>query len=310
MICQCNGQIANTGLPSGLAEFGVIYGLYMVPLIANDGTRNGLDISTPATLGTQLLAMVNNVDPSKRAYPLMGLNEVNPETATPEYQTFSNGTRKKLRDGIAKLSYQIVDVNEVYFGKIKDNCTEFGLFLVDSCGNVKGEVEGTKFYPRPVNAGSYSAMFMPRKDANVSFVQVEVDYDIISGDENQTLITADEFGANVPSKLKGLIDVNLEVTPVNATTLTVEAYSDFGTATQKLPVRGLLAANFSVYNVTTNANVTLTSVTESTTTPGTYTVVLASAPTTGNEGTVDVFKASTGILMNGLEGRVANVTFL
>lgn len=309
MICQCNGQIANTGLPTGLAEFGVIYGLYMVPLIANDGTRNGLDISTPTTLGTQLLAMVNNVDPSKRAYPLMGLNEVNPETATPEYQTFSNGTRKKLRDGIAKLSYQIVDVNEVYFGKIKDNCTEFGLYLVDTCGNVKGEVEGTKFYPRPVNAGSYSAMFMPRKDANVAYVQVEFDYDIISGDENQTLITYDEFGANVPSKLKGLIDVNFDVTVTDDTNLVVKAYSDFGTATQKLPVRGLLMANFTVRNTTGNTNVTLTSVTESTTTPGTYAVVLASAQTTADDGTIDIFKASTGILMNGLEGRAKEFVF-
>jgi hypothetical protein len=96
--------------------------------------------------------------------------------------------------------------------------------------------------------------------------------------------------------------VNFEVTVTDATNLVVVATSDFGGITKRTPIRGLIASNFTVRNTTDNSTVTLTSVTESTTNPGTYAVVLSASQTTGDDGTITAFKASTGIAMNGFEG--------
>lgn len=309
MICTCNGAIANTGFLANAQKFGTPYGLFMVPLVANDGTRNKLDVSTPSTLGTQLLAMINNVDPSKRVYPLMGLENFVIEQATSEKVTGNNGSRFVTRAGITTLKAELWNTSQEYYAKVKDNCVEFGTYLVDTCGNIQGELIGDDFFPREVNHSSLDTIFQYASSADVNKIMIEFDFDVTATNDLQAFITADEFGANIPLKLKGLLNVNFEVTVTDETNLVVVATSDFGGITKRTPIRGLIGSNFSIRNTTTNASVTIDTVTERPTTPGTYDIVLDSAQTTGNTGTITAFKASTGIAMNGFEGVPQTLTF-
>ena len=43
--CNCDSGLSNSGQPNCVPIFSVTSGLIMVPLKANDGTLNGLDLS-------------------------------------------------------------------------------------------------------------------------------------------------------------------------------------------------------------------------------------------------------------------------
>jgi len=306
MICTCNGAIANTGYLANAQKFGTPYGLLMVPLVANDGTRNSFDVSDPESLASQLLVMINNVDPSKRAYPLMGLENFVVEQATSEKVTGSNGSRFVTRAGITTLKAELWNTSQEFFTKVKDNCVEFGTFLVDTCGNIQGELIGDEFFPREVNHNSLDIVFQYASSSDVNKIMLEFDFDVRATNETQAFITADEFGVNNPCDSIGFLNVNFYITVVDSTNLTVVAVSDFGGITEKKPIRALIGSNFSISNTATEQSVTIVTVTE--TAPGTYAIVL-DAQTPGDVGILGAFKASTNISVASYEGAPLSFIF-
>jgi hypothetical protein len=304
--CSCNGYLGNTGYPN-VKPFGVTSGIYMVPLLADDGTRNGIDL-TAADLGVELLALVNNVDPSKRAYPFLNLKNVTHTEAEANYETADNGERFKTRDGIKTVSYEVWDVTEQYFNKTAGACVEFGLFLVDNCGNLKGEKSGDTLYPRPVNRASFNSMYIDAVADAGAKVRFEMDYNLVTSDGDQWMIPAAEFGAIKALELKGLIDVRFTlVDVVSATEFVVDAAFDYGSAVNPLAWKGAVNANFNLYNVTDAAGITITTVAESATVSGRYTFTVPSVTAT-DVVRLGAFKAATTNLMNGYEG--IDLTFI
>jgi hypothetical protein len=303
--CNCSGKIGNTGFPN-VKPFGVVAGLYWVPILADDGTRNGLDL-TSVTLGADLLGKVNHVDPSKRWYPFLNLRNVTQVEADPSFETMTNGERFLLRKGIKTVTYQVRDVTEQYYNKVADACVDFGLVRVDVCGNVSGILDGDNLYPRPVNKGSFFSKYMDATDDSAPYVYIEMDYDLVTSDGDQWMIPASDFGAIKPLELKGMIDVVFDIVDVvSATEFIVDATFDYGYANERLPWKGAVLANFSLYNVTDSAAITPSAVTESTTIRGRYTFTVPSVTAT-DVVTIEAFKAATGNLMNGYEG--ASVEF-
>lgn len=299
--CDCKGKLGNTGYPN-LKPFGVTRGLYMVPLVADDGIRNGLDLAS-TTLGADLLARVNNPDPSKRFYPYQNLNNVLFTEADAEYQTADNGERFKLRDGIKTVTFESWGVTEQFFDKTSGACVEMGLVLVDVCQNVKGEKEGDMLYPRAVNQNSFDAKFMEATNTQQPMVMFQMDYDLISNDGDQWMIPASEFGTIKPLKLKGMIDVVFTlVDVVDATNFVVDAQFEYGSAVDAESWKGGLLADFTLYDVTADAAVALSTVVESATVPGRYTVTTSTAITLNNFTTVDAFRAAATNSVNGFEG--------
>jgi hypothetical protein len=298
--CSCNGKLGNTGFPQ-VKPFGVTAGLYMVPILADDGTRNGLDL-TSTTLGADLLAMINNVDPSKRAYPFLNLRNVTHTEAEATYETADNGERFKLRDGVKTIMFDVWDVTEQYFDKTAGACVNFGLFLVDVCGNVKGQKEGDNLYPRPVNRASFNSMYIDATADAGSKVRFEMDYNLVTSDGAQWMLSASDFGVVNPLEVLGMIDVRFElVDVVSDTQFVVDAAFDYGYANAPLAWRGAVAANFNLFNVTDSASITITTVAESATVPGRYTFTVPSV-TAADIVRLGAFKAATGNLMNGYEG--------
>ena len=72
--------------------------------------------------------------------------------------------------------------------------------------------------------------------------------------------------------MRGILDVNAVYSSISTTGFVMATTSDYGDVKTPLVVKGLLLADFSLYNNTAAASVVITSVTESP--DGTYTFVI------------------------------------
>lgn len=300
--CSCSGKMNNVGYPD-VKPFGVVKGKILVPLKDDAGNRNGLDL-TSATLPADILGKVNEVDPSKRFYVFNNIQNASAPEADPVYQTSDLNERFKTAEGITNVLWEQWGVTEQFFKKVSDMCESFGEYEIDVCGNLKGQKEGTVLYPRPVNNKSYNAKFQGSTATSTSMVMFNYDYEYTTNDGDQWQIPASEFGANNPLELKSLIDVNLGITVVSATELTVTASFDYGSAVTQKPWVGAVLADFTANNVTAGAAITIMSVTAAAT-DGTYDFVIP-AQTASDACTLKAFKAATGVIMNGYESQLTN----
>lgn len=307
--CNCNGRIGNTGYP-GVKPFGVTAGLCMMPILASDGTRNGIDL-TSANLGQALLDGINNLDPSKRIYPFNNLRNVTFDEADPNFETADNGERFKTRNGIKTVTFEAWGVNEQFFAKASDNCVNFGVFLVDVCGNLKGQLEEALelLAPRPVNQYSFFAKYMDATADTGAKVMFSMDYSLLTSDGGQWMIPDSLLAPYSALELQGLIDVTFDITVNSATEIEFQANYEYGNAVNRLPWRGALLADFALYNQTTQTAVTPSAVVESIVTPGLYTLTLP-AQTTGNVVALSAFRAASGNLINGFEGEATTFVAL
>lgn len=305
--CNCKGRIGNTGYP-GVKPFGVTAGLWMMPILANDGTRNSIDL-TSNDIAQEIIDAINNPDPSKRLYPFNNLRNVTFDEADPNFETADNGERFKTRNGIKTISFEAWGVNEQFYKKASDNCVNFGVVLVDVCGNVKGQKEGTKLYPRPVNQYSFFAKYMDATSDTGAKVMFSMDYSLITSDGDQWMIPASLIAPYSALDLLGMIDVTFDITVNSATEIEFQANYEYGNAVEQLPWRGALLADFALYNQTTQTAVTPSAVVESSVTPGLYTLTLP-AQTTGNVVALSAFRAANGNLINGFEGEATTFVAL
>lgn len=303
--CSCNGLIANSAYPNGVKPFGVTTAKILVPLIANDGTRNGIDLE--GDLNEQIFDLIYNPDPSKRGYIFGHLRNVTSEQADATFETADNGERFKLRDGIRTIKYQAWGVNEQYYAKAKDVCTSFGVYDVDVCGNIRGVKNSTDefLYPRNVNQYSYNVMFHDATNDASPKVTFEYDYDFVTNDANSWMLTQDELGLN-PNEINGILDVNLTIAPVDDTTLTVSATFQYGTALTLLPFKGLTLSDLEAFNVTDDSSITVGAVSQ-TGTDGVYTVTIP-AQATNDQAWLKVFRNVTETGVYGFES--AKKTFV
>ena len=302
--CTCLGHPGNSGKPA-VKAFGVTAGLYRVPLRAADGTRNGLDLTSP-TLGQDLLDRINHVDPTKRWYPYQEVKSVTFDEGDPIQQTLENGENFNTQVGIKKVTYAAFGVTEQYFNKTSTMCVEEGLVLLDKCGNIKGQLEGTDLFPRPVNHLSFFAKFMNATDTIKSHILYTVDYSILTNDGDQWMVGFANFNDVVglnPAKLLGMIDVRFAIVSVDSSTqVTIDSTFDFGDAVTPKPWVGALAADFFLINKTTPAAPVVPSLADPIAGfPGRYQLTFT-AQTPADLVDVDAFRAATGNGLNGFEG--------
>lgn len=295
--CLCTGTMSNTGYPD-VKPFGLVKGKAFMPLVADDGTRNSIDPFS-STLEADILAAVNNPDPSKRLYIFNNIQNASAPEADPTFATTDLNERFKTAQGITNVLWEQWGVTEQFYNKVASQCVSFGEYEIDVCGNLKGQLEGVLLYPRPVNKGSYNAKFQGTTATTPSMVMFNYDYEYATSDGDQWYISYTEFGANNPLELKGMIDVNLDITVDSATQLTVVASMDYGFAGAPKAWTGALLADFTAANLTTPASITISSVTE-TATAGTYTVVIP-AQTTSDACTLKAFRSASGTIVNGYE---------
>lgn len=288
-ICEVGG-LGNLGHPNCVPKFGVISSLIFVPLKGNDGALNRINLLTPVT-STTFIELTQHVDPSKRWYPTPTFENVNMETAESLKEESASGRVSKLRTGKVSFTGEFWDEDSTpqMQGKLeKYPCQDFGFYIVDDLGNLIGSVDGTFLLPIPAESSSLDVLFNFKKDDTTQKLMVM--FDVKRNFRTSTLrMVSSSEGLVDFGTLEGLIDANIALSSITTTGFVATITTDYGTALTPSKVKGQFAPNFSLYNDTDSASITITTVTE--TTDGVYTFVMP-AQTVADDFTVSLLPSS------------------
>lgn len=270
--CNCNVGLSNTGRPGCVPLQSVTSKLIMVPLAANDGTLNGIDLAAALPTWSDL---INEADASKRWFPIPEFENVELPKADSQFEEANSGRMAFLRQGKRSFAGELWsdDSTPTLLGKLSaGRCVQFGVYIVDVNGNLIGSKSNGFLYPIPVDEQSWDPKFMFATDSTVQKIMLGFDFYRLFDESTMYMITASEAGINF-NDLTGLIDVNLTVdSQVTTVSVTVLAAFDYGTALNPIIFQGATnSADWSIYNVTTSTLIGVPSgVTEAP--AGTYTV--------------------------------------
>ena len=282
--CNCNLGLSNTGKPGCLPIQSVTSGLIMVPLQANDGTLNFIDLTSALPTWADL---INEADASKRWFPLQGFENVELPKADTVFEEANSGRMAYIRQGKRSFSGELWNETPTFYGKLSNNrCVAFGVYIVDVNGNLIGSKVGDGLYPIPVDNQSFNPTYMFATDTTTSKVMVAFDFERLFDEGTMYMITPTEAGQNF-NDLNGLLDVNFTHNDVTANDLSSELLLDYGTALNPIQFTGALAADF---EMTINGVVTpLGGVTESS--PSVYVFDFTGSVTTGDAVVISIVKA-------------------
>jgi hypothetical protein len=265
MAVGCICGVPNTGLDPCPVDSAPIKGLIFVKMIADDGTKNSIDVETVFDQDA-LDDLVNQSDSSKRFFPVMS-GDLFAVTYTDP--TATNGQfgalYYALKTSGKSLLFTVADASELNAESWQSGfgCGQWGVYAVDSLGQVYGYIstDGTELYPARIATGSFIATFKQADfDTNLpNRVELKFAFDTIANKginaRIMTGITADVLGAT------GLQNVDFEYSDVSATGFTLKAYRQSATAS-KVPQTGLLQTNFTIKNKVTDVTVASTAFAE------------------------------------------------
>jgi len=285
--CNCASGLSNTGRPNCVSLQSVTSKLIMVPLFGADGTANFIDLTSPLPVWADL---INAEDATKRWFPLPNFENVELPKADSQFEEANSGRMVFLRQGKRSFAGELwaEDSTPTLLGKLQNNrCVDFGVYIVDVNGNLVGSKVGDRLYPIAVDNPSFNPTFTFATDSTTQKIMLGFDFDRLFDESTMYMITPTEAGVNF-NDLSGLIDVNLTDLTVVATSVTFDAILDYGTALNPIKFSGAISADFSLYNNTTSASVSVTAV-ENLPLEGNYTLTYT-AQTAGDSLTLSIDK--------------------
>ena len=271
--CNCNAGLSNTGRPNCVPIQSVTSKLILVPLKGNDGTLNGIDLSS-IPIWTDL---VNEQDASKRWFPLPSFENVELAKADSQFEEANSGRMAFLRQGKRSFAGELwaEDSNPTLLSKLQTNrCVDFGVYIVDVTGQLVGSKVKDTLFPIPVDNPSFDPKFMFATDSTVQKIMVSFDFDRLFDEGTMYLITPEEAGINF-NDLNGLVDVNFTLAGQSAGDITFELALDYGTAYSPIKFKGGQLSDFQLYNNSTLTIETITAVVENLPTEANYTLTYA-----------------------------------
>ena len=263
-FCSCATNAANTGAPSSQKVIAVGSKLIAVNLTADDGTLNSI-ASTDTIDQTFLDGKLNNIDKTKRWYPIGEFVNVDENREDPNYEEFTDGQRAITRLGRKTWSGKLLSHYGRYLAKLETFfCQRFGIYSVDNCGNLVGEIsaDGTSLYPLPVNEKTWAAILASETFDAAGGINLSFDFKQALKDKNLRGIEASEMSVDL-LKAEGLRDVTTVLSSITTTGFTATLTLPFDEFLAAAPAAtGWVLADFDLYNVTDSASITITSVTE------------------------------------------------
>ncbi len=281
-FCACTSGFGNTGRKKDLIKQS--RGLFIVPLVANDGTRNGIAVGDTVD-EAYVTAKINQADSSKRWYPIQDLKNVEDVRAESVFETFNDGTRAKTRQGNRTFTGSAIQQGSIFKGKLDTfGCSLIGIYYVDDCHDLVGAISDDEqtLYPVPIADGSLDIVLQKATDSATGRVQIGFDISALQNDSSLRVLKGLDF-----SQFSGLLDVNAAISNISTTGFTATMTLDYGSFQEPEKVRGLVAGDFDLYNETASAVVTISTVTE--TAPGVYAFTFASQ-TSGDDLTLSLDK--------------------
>lgn len=275
VLCNCNVGLGNTGLPNCFPIADVAKRLILVPLFAYDGTRNEY-LATTTFNEAYFQARVNDTDVSKRWFPTPDVENIEDVRADAIIETFNSGKKVFIQQGDRNFKGVLPQGTPEYLDKLDDaGCVRFGILVIDKSGNLIGNGGSHAGYIRPIEVekGTWYVRYVKAQDKETSKIQIDFQWAMIEDDANLRMLSAGSMNGYDIFDLQGLIDVYPQTPTGNTpTTFTIKMLTSFGDIADPEVVKGLVKADFSLYDNTGSASVTITSVTEAT--DGSYSFVI------------------------------------
>lgn len=278
LTCACTTAPGNTGTPNCEVLFKTQAGMFLVPMTADDGTANRIDVT--ATLNQSYFdALTQNADASKRWYPVHQTKNVSAPRDESVKETMEDGTSYIVEKGARNVELVIPKRSNVFLSKLEQwDCREFGVIQIDTDGNIRGEATDDLAYLKPIKiqSGTWDVIMNDATSTTVSKIALKFQIDKNVKDSMLYMILASEMDNIDLSDTVGLFDVNGVFSSISVTAVTAVLKTDFGTAVTKTVVTGLVAANFTVRGVVSGTAYTVSGATESPN--GTYALTIATLP--------------------------------
>lgn len=271
----------NSGFPSCLgALIAAAKKVIMVSRYKQDGTPN--KITLPATLNQAYFdALINNTDRFQRWYPLPNLKNVTTDKAESVYQSFDDGSKAFVHEGVRTLTGIVPGFNPNFLSVLKSGrCTDMAIYVIDKKGTLVGYTNGEEnvLYPMPLNPNTIDAIWTWATDSTQSNINLSMEFNTDMKDEYIGKIDAGDLATGVNLlNLNGLVDGFVAYTSTGATSMVFKLKTNFGSVANPIVIQGLVAADFALYNVTDSAAVTVSTCTENP--KGTYTLTYTSQTT-------------------------------
>ena len=267
--CNCETGLGNTGFSTCVDEIKDVVGLIMVNTYDSTGAKTKIDI-TDTIDATFVSGLINEAEKLDRWYPLMNLENVAGERPQAIFVTSNSGTKKKTKDAVRNFTAEIWQGGISLMKNIKGNsCAKMSIYEIDSNGKLVGYSNGDGYlYPFKIQDGTFDVRLAKNDAQNPQKLIVEFDYDKSTRDE-LTAYLETETDVDL-TQISGLINIYATYSSISQTGFTVKLTTADGSLNNAKVLPNLLQANFSLYNVTDSASVTISSFAESP--DGTYTL--------------------------------------
>ena len=282
VFCACGegGVNGNTGRSSAELVQSQTFGYFLFPAFADDGTENVINANDfqggklPATFIQQ---KINEADESKRWRPILDFKSTTNERADPNTEQPTGGNAQITDLGVRSLMGQIWNTSP----KLKKNlvklaCKKLAFIYIDRCGTIWGNVSDSEpevFRGILIADRTFESRYVAPTEGVVAKIDIMFEVDQIEDDGNLCAIPAGAIESNL-LKVNGLLNALVTITSPTTTGFTAKINLEYGGFANIEPVTGLVLADFLVTNLTANAVVVPTSVTESLVNKGSYDFVL------------------------------------
>lgn len=277
IACSCNYGLGNSKTPNCEPLAGVAHGLIFVPTYTSAGVTNKLNLSTFDFDQTAFEALCANSDRYLRWRPLVSrkMEEVEINRADAKMKSFASGSKYFIQDGemtfkafLPKLGPGMVNFLD------SARCDKVSVYIVDRNGALVGNTSEAG-YLRPFRIADHTldGQFKWAKDDDIAGSMIRFDFDGTESDSDIGIIEASEMSYDI-KLLTGLYDVRGVFSSITSTGFVVDLQAYAGKPLNPTRVTGMVITDFTLTNRATAAAITITTVTESTVTPGVYTFVI------------------------------------
>jgi hypothetical protein len=283
-FCKCdNNGLVNTGQPNCVPIFGAIRGLILVPTYDDSGVLNA--VSSTANINDVFVSSkINNVDASKRWYPLMGLENAEEAIADSTFEEGSSGIKYFVKAGIESVTAQLWNVSKQFVSKIDAmRCRLLSVYAVDIHGNLQGVLRGNdliNLYPISIAKGSWAVKYQSPSESGNTGSKALITFDYSQSDSSNSANLRMLSGSNITANflsITGLVDAVITASSVNSTSMSITA-SVPNTTTDNYPLEGILLSDLSLKSLPLNTVIPVTAILDNG--GGSYDITYLSTPLT------------------------------
>lgn len=279
--CLCDGSALNLGKTNCVENLTLPVKLGLEYRNANDGTLNGIDLTTDTIDASFMNTWINQADESKRLFMTPEIILESDERGDPITETLGR-IDTIVAEGLRDVSFFIVDGASPSMVKAINSfsCKDMTVYTFTETSQIGGNgKDANALRGRRIAAKTILAKWMPKTETTVAKIMVTFTLAVSESDGDIAFIpsTPDKTGVGYmtidPLDYDGLIDTNIgAASSISTTGFVTEIDFNTGAHGHKQPFQGGLVADFTLEEISpTPAPIVITSVTESP--DGTYTFV-------------------------------------